>query len=304
MAGLVLFLLPFSLTSTLAKGWDSAQIIALIVIGGVLLFIVFPLYERFLAPKSFIPFRLLRDRTILGSCITIGAVYITFYCWDLYFSSFLQAVFDLSVKDAGYVANTYNIGSCFWGIIVGLLIRQTNRFKWLGLTAIPLYMLGSGLMIHFRAPSSHIGYVVMCQIFIAFAGGQLVITQEIAALAAGTHGEVAVILAVISLASQIGGAIGDSIAGAIWQNTFLKALTQALPAASKSQAATIYASLTTQLSYAQGTPIRDAIIAAYGVSQKDMCIAATATTLLILVGVWMWRDIKLDNKKQVKGTVV
>lgn len=159
-------------------------------------------------------------------------------------------------------------------------------------------------MIYFRQPGQHIGYVVMCQIFIAFAGGTLVVTNEIAALAAGDHGSVAMVLALINLSSQIGGAIGDSIAGAIWTNTFPKTLERALPAATKADYLTIYASLVEQLSYAQGTATRDAINYAYGVSQKDMCIASTVSLIVVLVGVWMWRDIRLDNKKQVKGNVV
>lgn len=32
-------------------------------------------------------------------------------------------------------------------------------------------------MIHFRQPDINIGYIVMCQIFIAFARGTLVICQ-------------------------------------------------------------------------------------------------------------------------------
>ena len=303
IAGLVLFLLPFNLAATQTKGWHSADIIAMIVVG-ICLLIFFPFYEKFITPKSFIPWGLLIDRTVGGAALTYFSLYVSFYCWDLYFASFLQAVYQLSIKDAGYVGNIYTIGSCFWGVIVGLLIRYTYRYKWLALAAVPFEILGAGLLIYFRRPGSPINYVIMCQIFIAFSGGTLVVCSEIAALAAGTHGTAAMVLAILSLSSQIGGAVGDTIAGAIWQNTFPEYLAQRLPAGMQAQAATIYASLTTQLTYAWGTPTREAIVYAYGESMRDMCIAATCVCILIFVSVWMWRDIKLSNKKQVKGTVV
>ncbi|RVD81912.1 uncharacterized protein DFL_009759 [Arthrobotrys flagrans] len=303
MAGFVLFLLPFNLAGSLPESWKRSDIIAMIVVGFVLL-VAFPFYEKYWAPKSFIPWRLLCDRTIFGCCLTIGSLFFGFYCWDLYFSSFLQVVFDLDVTQAGYVGNIYSIGSTFWAIVVGYLIRQTNRYKWIGIIFVPIHMLGAGLMIHFRQPWQSIGFVIMCQIFIAFAGGSLVICHEIAALAVGTHADIAMILALLYLAAAIGGAMGSSVSGAIWQNTFPELLFEALPTELKGEVVNIVYSLPTQLSYPPRSPGRNAIVYAYGVAQQRMCIAATAMAALTLIGVLMWRDIRLDNKKQVKGTVL
>ncbi|EPS40396.1 hypothetical protein H072_5795 [Dactylellina haptotyla CBS 200.50] len=303
MTGCVLFLLPFNLVGSLSQSWQRSDIIAMIVVG-LFLLIFFPFYEKFWAPKSFIPWTLLCDRTILGCCLTIGSVFFGYYSWDLYFSSFLQVVFDLDVARAGYVGNIYNIGSAFWSLLVGYLIRRTNRYKWLALLFVPVQLLGAGLMIYFRQPWQSIGYLVMCQIFIAFAGGTLVVCHEIAALAVGSHADVSMILALLYLASAIGGAMGGSVSGAIWQNTFPKVLYDALPEDLKGEAANIVYSLPTQLSYKMGSPGRHAIVYAYGVVQQRMCIAATAMAGLTFVSVWMWRDARLDGKKQVKGTVL
>ncbi|KAF3264287.1 hypothetical protein TWF192_003975 [Orbilia oligospora] len=219
-------------------------------------------------------------------------------------STWRWVVFNLDVTQAGYVGNIYSIGSTFWAIVVGYLIRRTNRYKWIGVLFVPVHILGAGLMIHFRQPWQSIGFVIMCQIFIAFAGGSLVICHEIAGLAVGTHADIAMILALLYLAAAIGGAMGSSVSGAIWQNTFPELLFKALPAELKGEVANIVYSLPTQLSYPPGSPGRDAIVYAYGVAQQRMCIAATAMASVTLVGVWMWRDIRLDNKKQVKGTVL
>lgn len=76
-AGFVLFLLPFSLATYQTKGWGSGMIIAMLVIGIVCLF-AFGLYEKFFARKSFIPFYLLTDRSVIGACLLAAFLFISF----------------------------------------------------------------------------------------------------------------------------------------------------------------------------------------------------------------------------------
>ncbi len=58
------------------------------------------------------------------------------------------------------------------------------------------------------------------------------------------------------------------------------------------------------MSYPMGSPTRDAINHAYGDAQKTMLIAATAVQAISFVAVFVWRDIKVKDFKQVKGLVV
>lgn len=165
--GLALLLLPFSLSTYQANGWKSPMIICMIVFG-VALTIGFALYEKFIAPKTFIPFHLLTDRTIVGANVLAAVLFVSFYIWNSYFSSFPQVVNGLTITEASYVANIYSIGSCFWALIIGLAIRYTGRFKWLALYfGVPLAILGVPLMLRSRQPDINIGYVVMCQIFVS-----------------------------------------------------------------------------------------------------------------------------------------
>ncbi|KAF2271118.1 MFS general substrate transporter [Lojkania enalia] len=307
LAGLVFFLLPFSLYTYQGDGgldgWNSPLCISFVIIGFLLL-IGFGLYEKYLAPKTFIPYRLLLDRTVLGACILAATLFISFYIWNSYFFSFLQVVNGLDITRATYVQNIYSIGACFWSLIVGLAIRWSGRFKWLAVYfGVPINILGVGLMIHFRQPDVNIGYIVMCQIFIAFAGGTLVICEQIAAMAATDHQHIAVVLAIEGMFSSIGGAIGSSIAAAVWTGVFPEKLALYLPPETKDQAATIYSDIVTQLSYPKGTPTRHAIERAYGDAQRYMNIGATAILALGLVSVFMWRDIRVKDFKQTKGRV-
>ena len=118
--GVALFLLPFNLYTVQAKQWHSALIICLLVFGIVLL-VVFAIWERFLAPVTFIPYSLLLDRIFFGACTLSATLFISYYCWSSYFSSFLQVVNDLSVTDANYVVQTYTVGTVLCSLAVGLL---------------------------------------------------------------------------------------------------------------------------------------------------------------------------------------
>lgn len=303
-AGLALFLLPFSLYSYQAEGWKSPMIICLIIFGGLLL-IAFGIYEKFFAPVTFIPFELLMDRTVLGACVLSAVLFISYYIWNGYFFSFLLVVTNLSVTHASYIGNIYSIGSCLWALVVGVLIRVTGRFKWIALYfGIPVTILGVGLMIKFRQPDVNIGYIVMCQIFIAFSGGALVICEQMAAMAATSHQYVAVVLAVESMFASVGGAIGSTIAAAVWTGVFPKKLGEYLPAESQKNLAAIYGDIQIQLLYPVGNPTRDAINRAYGDAQKYMLIAATAILTVGIVSIAVWRDIKVKDFKQVKGRVI
>jgi len=300
----VLFLLPFSLAGYQTSKWSSASIIVMLVLG-VFFLACFAAYERFLSPRSFIPFHLLTNRTIVGACVLSAVLFVSFYLWDGYYYSYLQVVHGMSITHTGYIYNIYSIGSCFWAVVVSVAIKYTGRFKWLALYfGAPLMLLGVGLMIHFRQPEHNIGYVIMCQILIAFAGGTLVICEEMAAMASVAHGDMAAILAVLGLFSSVGGAIGSSMSGAIWTNTLPGALADKLPEASKHLAAEIYGSLVVQLSYPMGDPVRTAIIEAYAVAQERMTIAATAVLVLGWVAIAFWRDIRIDEIKNVKGRVL
>ena len=258
-----------------------------------------------MAPKTFLPFELMTDRTVLGSFFLAGVVFIAFYCWDAYLNPYLLVVHGLSITQAAYVSSIYTVGSSFWALVVGFAISVTGRFKWIALYfGAPVYTLGVGLMIYFRGYGFGIGYIVMCQIFTAFAGGTLVICWQIAAMAASKHENIATILAVENMFANIGGAIGSTISAAIWTSTFPAALQRFLPQEDLSKLNKIYLDIPTQLSYPLGSPTRNAIALAYDEGQKWMLTAGVVVSVFTIFCVAVWRDIKVKDFKQTKGTVV
>lgn len=183
------------------------------------------------------------------------------------------------------------------------MIRQTGRFKWLGLIAIPMSALSIMLLIHFRHPGTKISLIVMTQILYAICGGTLVMTEQLAAMSAVPHNEVAVVLALEGLFTSIGGSIGQSISGAIWTNLMPGKLFESLPAEQKRNWREIYGSLEVQLQFPMGSPTREAIIAAYGFVQRRMLLAGVFFMPLALGCVLLWRNIDVKGKQQTRGMV-
>ncbi|KAJ6498452.1 major facilitator superfamily domain-containing protein [Mycena vitilis] len=300
--GLTLFLLPFDIADDAPDGWKTGYIIAMLVVGFVLL-VAFAAYERYLAPTPLINYSILTDRTVTGACLLDATYQIAYYCWANYFTSYLQVVNDVSISEAGYILNTFNVVSGVLLLFVGYAMRRTGRFKWLLYIAVPLYIFAQGLMIYFRRPDQSVGYQVMCQVFISIGGSIFIIAQQVAVLAAVDHQHIAMSLALLYVIGTIGDALGAAISGAIWTHTFPNALARYLPVDSLPDLETIYEDLDTQLSYPVGDPTRLAIQQAYGYAQTRMLAAGTGIMVLAVVWVFMIRNIDLRKIEQVKGVV-
>lgn len=313
-------MLPFTLAASAPNGWSTGYIIAMIVVGFVLL-AIFVVYEWKFAPAPMLDFGLITDRTVIGTCI-LGAVYqVSYYCWFYYFSSFLQVVNNVTIAQAGYINNTFSVVSGVLIFAVGFLIRGTGRFKWLLYIGLPLYVLALGLMIYFRRPGmfhgqysltltllttssdQSVGFLIMCEVFISIGGAIFIIIQQVAVQAAVDHQHVAAVLSLLFVVGQIGGAIGATVSGTIWTNTFYHALSRYLPETAIGDIDTIYADLTTQLSYEWGSPERYGIQLAYGYAQTRMLAAGTAVMVLAFACVILIRNIDVKKIQQVKGTV-
>lgn len=301
--GLTFLLLPFSIAGSAGSKWSSPFIICMLILGLVVT-VAFVLFERYFAPKPFVPFQLLLSRNVMGSFTLSATLFTAYFCWDGYYTSYLQVVHQLSVSQAGYVANIFTIGACIWNLGVGWLIRRTDRFKWLALVALPVQLLGGGLMIIFRQPRTPIGYVILCQVLISIGGGTLVVTLQMSVMAVAKHGEVASLLALLGLSSAVGSGIGSSVSGAIWTNTVYVELLRLLPDESKDLAKKIYEDLDLQLSYPVGDPVRDAVMLAYAIAQRRMVIAGLFISMIAIPSVLVWRDVRVSQFKQVKGRVL
>lgn len=73
-AAFALILLPFSLVSQAPNGWKTPYIPAMVATGVVVLGL-FYLWEAFFAPVTFLPWKYLKEPTILGSCLLYAIMF-------------------------------------------------------------------------------------------------------------------------------------------------------------------------------------------------------------------------------------
>lgn len=127
-AGLVIFLLPFNIAALAPKGWSTGYIIAMIVLG-LFLIAAFVIWEIWIAPVPFLAARHLQNRTLLAVCLINTTYQMAYYCWNSYFTSFLQVVNGVTVAQAGYINNTFQVVSGVELFIVGYFIRRTGSYS-------------------------------------------------------------------------------------------------------------------------------------------------------------------------------
>ncbi|KAL4907939.1 hypothetical protein BDW74DRAFT_113882 [Aspergillus multicolor] len=302
-AGLVLFQLPFDIADYAPEGWASGYIIAMLVVGFSMLFL-FAIWERWLAPVPLFEWRLLTNRSIIGTVLLDATYQLSNYCWSYYFTSWLQVNNNLTITTANYLNNIFDVVSGVLLLFLGWVIRKVGKYKWTLYISIPLYIFTQGLMIYFREPNMSVGYQVMCQIFLAIAGSVFILVEQIAILAAVDHQHVATALAILNVVGTIGNSAGLTISTSIWQHTFRKALIRYLPESAMSNFSNIYDDLRTQIGYPVGSPIRTAIQTAY--AYAELRLLAVGCGIMVLAIPWciLIKDIDLKRKVQVKGTVL
>lgn len=173
---------------------------------------------------------------------------------------------------------------------------------------MPFAVLGTALLIKFRTPDSHVGLLVMCQLFNGLASGIWAMTAQLAIMARVHHQHVAVALAMFSLFGSIGASVGQAIAGAIWTNLLPARIAAALPPDLRDRAPQLYGNLSAVVEAPRGSPERDAVIDGYAVVQRYMVIAGSCFLPLCLASLLLWKNVNVralerDRGKQTKGAV-
>ncbi|PGH09701.1 hypothetical protein AJ80_07654 [Polytolypa hystricis UAMH7299] len=305
-ATFALILLPFNLVAYAPNGWKTGYIIAMEVVGVVCLGLFYG-WEKNIAPVKFLPWKYLKEPTIIGSCLLYAVMFCSCFCWNAYFSSYLIVVYRLSITKAGHILNSFTLSSAIISPFIGVVIRYTGNIKYTAYAGIPLMLIGTALLIPFRTPDTHWGLITMTQVFVGVGTALFAACGQLAVMATVSHQEVAVVIAVWGMFGSIGASIGFAIAGALWTNIFPAQLYARLPEESKDMAAAIFADITLQSSFLDGTPEREAIVGAYADVQRKMVIAGACLMPLVLASIFIWRNVKVnkpeEQEKQTKGNL-
>jgi hypothetical protein len=219
----------------------------------------------------------------------------------MYYASYLQVVFQLPPAKAGYIANIFNIVSCIWAVVISFAFKYTDTYKWGAVIAVPVQIATTGLLIHLRAPGSSIALLVLVEVFGATANSTFLQVEQIAIMVTVPHKNVAVALALLSVVTAVGGAIGQSISGALWGQLLPNRIHEYLPEASKGNTTIIYGSIDEQRALPWGSPEREALVHAYADVQEIMVIVGTCALVPCLLWVAMIRNSRMSESAARKG---
>jgi hypothetical protein len=219
----------------------------------------------------------------------------------MYYSSYLQVVYQLTAAKAGYITNIFFIVSCTWAVIVSFAFKHTDTFKWGAIIAMPIQITMTGLLIHLRAPGSSIALLVVVEVMGAMASATILQIEQIAIMVAVPHENVAVGLALLGVITAIGGAIGQSVSAAIWNQMLPNKIFEYLPETAKGSTKEIFGDINSQLSLQWGTPERAAVVHAYGDTQRVMLIVGTCALVPCFIWVAMLKNSRMSEHNVRRG---
>ncbi|TKY88731.1 hypothetical protein EX895_002362 [Sporisorium graminicola] len=294
--GFLLFLLPLNLAKIPGNSWSDGWIIAMLVLGGVMLigFCVWEIYA---------PMPILNRRWRLNKDVHFATA-IGFFDFFSFYTSWTPAyywsmiVMGYDNLGATYFSNCQSLALTVFGITAGFISLGTKNYKWVMVSGACIRMLGIGLMIKYRDASSSNVQAVFPQVLQGMGGGFLGITLQVAAQVSVRHQDVATVTAYFLLLTEIGGACGNAVIGAIQTNVLPGYYDKYLPMLNATERAAIAASpFNAVLKYPIGTPVRDGMIQAYNDYMHILLIVAIVLSVPPIVLSLVINNRKLNDKQ-------
>ncbi|CAK7225844.1 hypothetical protein SEUCBS140593_006041 [Sporothrix eucalyptigena] len=301
VVGLALALVPLTLTGTSAsERWHNTSYIAMFVVGIVIIGL-FVLWDAFVARKPFVPFRMIRHRTVVAACLLSMLDFFHYSCFSLLFPSFLQVAGHYSAGHASRIDNSLRVSFQVASIFVGLFMKYTRRSKPFIFIGVPLMILGQGLQIYFVSmPGGYVANeasVVTAKVLVGVGRGFYQTAVQVSIQAVVSKEDVAVVTGVFFAAMNFGASIGTSVGGAIWNGVLPGRLTEYLPADGKAQAQAIFKSIVVAQKYAVGSPMRLAIDHAYRDTMRYIAIASTAGLAPMIFIIFAIKNVDLGKSQ-------
>jgi len=223
--------------------------------------------------------------------------FMSFYLTFTYLYSFVLVVKTWSLIDATYFMQTQTVALTFFGILAGVSMHLMRRFKYVLVFGLVVRLAGVAMMIHSRGANGSDVELVFTQILQGFGGGLAAVSAQVGAQASVPHADVAIITALVLLFTEIGGAVGNACAGAIWSNTMPGNLEKYLPWLTDAERAELYGSITSVTASPRGDPVREGVIQAYDDTMKVMILCAIGLSVIpVLCGFGM-PDWHLGDKQ-------
>lgn len=286
-----LLLAPTTLSTTASNGWKNPSLIAMQTIGGVL-FLCFCIWEWKIAANPILPRRMMNKTFCICLCLNFF-YYLIAYFTDVYWSSWLYVIRnDLSTQNYTYMNQIATITLCLFGLIAGALQSYLRRYKWLQVTGLGIRIIGSGLNYYSSLGNNNIATIFFAKFLLSAGGGIMVIGSQIAAQASVKHKDLALSIAILSLFTQVGGAIASAISATIWNNNLPTFIARYCPNLTPEEVTSVFGDITV----AAVTEPREGIVKAYNEAYRLLSLPALICIFVPFIVACFSTNYVLDDR--------
>ncbi|CEG63592.1 hypothetical protein RMATCC62417_00711 [Rhizopus microsporus] len=297
IAGLCLILLPLVLALPKWGGWSSGITIGTLV-AGVVAWVLFAIWEWKFARKPIIPLARWNTHTPLLGVLALSTVtLISSTNWQ-YFTTYLLVSRKVSIDTAIYLERGYNVAYIVCEVTVGYLMKRTRKWRPFVWAGVSLTILGVGLMIPARLPSSSDAFVVISQTIVGIGSGCLYTPILVAIQSSVPHSDLAVVTAMMQVGGSIAASVGSTMSGAIWNSMLPGQLAKYVPGEYD------YAKIVGSTDYAISLPKEqyDGVVQAYGHIQMILSIIAICIAVLTFCFTVPMKSFGLEDAKDSDDT--
>lgn len=242
--GFAMLLIPITLASTTTSKWRTPWLDALIALGALFL-LALPVYEKYLAKHPVVPIQYFRNMTIVMGFLLIATDSLGFGCSHTYLYPWAVIAHNFSARDATFYTSTNGVTQCLAGIVAGLIMYRTRKYKWLTIAAVVIRLIGYGVMIRLRGADNSMAELFIVQLIQGVGSGIIQIVVIVAPQVVVPHSQLAQVTALAICCSFLGSSVGSAIAGGIYTGTFKDQLRAQLgEGASQELIDTVYSSIT------------------------------------------------------------
>jgi len=197
--------------------WDSAVVIAMFAVAGVLI-IAFVIAEKFFTKSPIIPLYLFKKRnyTLMSS-----ASFFSGFCMlgtFIYLPIYFQVIKGDDATTSGLRMLPLMLSMVIFSMGSGMLIAKTGKYRWVPFFGGAMLTLGMGILL-LLAEDSTFGQLVGLLIPVGVGLGSLIQTTLIVTQASVLHEELATATAAVQFFRSIGGVVGVAAFGAVLNNT-------------------------------------------------------------------------------------
>ncbi|KAJ5563947.1 siderochrome-iron transporter [Penicillium frequentans] len=296
--GFALILVPLTLAATTTSQWKTPYLDALIAVGAVML-IVFPFYETLVSRYPFMPPSYFKNPTISLCLFLIATDSIGFACTHTYLYTWATVARNFSARNATFYNSTNGVMQCLSGIIAGVLMLWTRRYKWLIVVGAVVRLIGYGVMIRLRGASNSMFELFFVQIIQGIGSGIMQTNLLVPAQISVPHGQMPQITALVVCFSFLGSSVGACIAGGIYTNTIGEALKNRLGNEANAALIQTLSNSITGVAPAWGSPERIAVNLAFSDVLRYMTYTALAASVPALALVWFMPNHKLPDRNNL-----